>query len=156
MSFQSTDTANLFTTLSRALSFGPSLQWNIFNAGSVRNNITVQNERQQQSLLNYEKSVLTALEDVENGMVAYASELDRREKIQKAVSVSRESVRLAESMYKDGLTDFSHILDAQRNLFTQEDQLADSDAEVTRNLVRLYKALEGGWEGSASSLGSTE
>ncbi len=156
LTFQSTDSANLFTVLSRALSFGPSLQWNIFSAGSVRNNITVQNERQKQALLNYEKSILTALEDVENGMVAYARELDRRENMRKAVSASSESVRFAESMYKDGLIDFSRVLDAQRNLFTQEDQLADSDAEVTRNLIRLYKALGGGWESSANSMESVE
>ena len=156
LSFQSTDSANLFTALSRALSFGPSVQWNIFSAGSVRNNITVQNERQKQALLNYEKSVLTALEDVENAMVAYARELDRHENIQKAVSASGESVRFSESMYKDGLTDFSRVLDAQRALFTLEDQLADSEAEITRNLIRLYKALGGGWVGVASSTGATK
>jgi len=152
LSFQATDSANLFTTLSRALSFGPSLQWNIFSGGSIRNNITVQNERQKQALLRYEKSILTALEEVENGMVAYARELDRRENMLTAAVASRESVRLAESMYKDGLTDFSRVLDAQRNLFTHEDQLADSDAEVTRNLIRLYKALGGGWKDSTESM----
>ena len=49
-------------------------------------------------------------------------------------------------MSKDGLTDFSRVLDAQRNLFSQEDQLADSAAEITRNLIRLYKALGVGWQ----------
>ena len=107
-------------------------------------------------MLEYEKSILTALEDVENAMVAYARELDRLESLKKAVSASTESVHFAESMYKDGLTDFSRVLDAQRNLFTQEDQLADSDAEITRNLIRLYKALGGGWDNSAKSMGSTE
>ena len=156
LSFHSTDSANLFTSMSRLLSFGPSLQWNIFDAGSVRNNIIVQNERQKQALLEYEKSVLTALEEVENAMVAYARELDRLENLKKAVSAATESVHFSESMYKDGLTDFSRVLDAQRNLFTQEDQLADSDAEITRNLIRLYKALGGGWDNSAKSMGPSE
>ncbi len=146
LSFQATEASNLFTTLSRTLSLGPSFQWNIFNSGSVRNNITVQNERQKQALLSYEQSVLTALEEVENALVAYARELDRNQSLRRAVAASRESVRLAETMYKDGLRDFSHVLNTQQGLFSQEDQLAESDAEITGNLIRLYKALGGGWE----------
>lgn len=145
LSFQATDTADLFTSMSRAVSFGPAFQWNIFNAGSVRSNITVQNERQRQALFNYEKSVLRALEEVENAMVSYARELDRRRELQRAVAASRQSVRLARTMYMDGLRDFSHVLDSQRNLFLQEDQLAESHAAVTAHLIRLYKALGGGW-----------
>lgn len=150
LSFQATDTADLFTSMSRAGSFGPAFQWNIFNAGSVRSNITVQNERQRQALLNYEKSVLLALEEVENAMVSYARELDRRRELQRAVVASRQSVRLARVMYMDGLRDFSHVLDSQRNLFLQEDQLAESHAAVTAHLIRLYKALGGGWAGRAA------
>ncbi len=146
LSFQATDTSNFFSTLSRTLGLGPSFQWNIFNAGSVRNNITVNNERQKQALLRYEKSVLTALEEVENAMFAYARELNRNQSLQQAVTASKEAVRLAKSMYKDGLRDFSHVLNSQKNLFSQEDQLAESDAEITGNLIRLYKALGGGWE----------
>ncbi|MCI5165369.1 MAG: efflux transporter outer membrane subunit, partial [Candidatus Electrothrix sp. GM3_4] len=145
LSFQATDASNLFSTLSRSLSFGPSFQWNIFNAGSVRNNITVQNERQKQALLDYEKSVLISIEEVENGMVAYAQELDRNQSLRQAVAASKEAVRLAESMYKDGLRDFNHVLTAQKSLFSQEDQLAESDAAISGNLIRLYKALGGGW-----------
>jgi NodT family efflux transporter outer membrane factor (OMF) lipoprotein len=145
LSFQATETSDLFTTLARSLSLGPAFQWNIFSRGSERNIITVQNERQKQALLNYEKSVLTALEETENALVAYARELDRGQELQRAVTASQKAVRLAESMYKDGLRDFSHVLDAQRSLFAQEDQLAASNADVTGNLIRLYKALGGGW-----------
>ncbi len=145
LSFQATQASNLFSTLSRVLSLGPVFQWNIFNAGSVRNNIMVHNERQKQALLHYEKSVLTALEEVENSLVSYARELDRREHLKEAVAASKETVFLAESMYRVGLEDFSHVLDAQRRLFSQEDQLTTSTAEVTGNLIRLYKALGGGW-----------
>jgi NodT family efflux transporter outer membrane factor (OMF) lipoprotein len=150
LSFSSTDTSNLFTALSRAMSVGPSFSWNIFNAGSVRNNIEVQNERQKQALLAYEKSVLTALEDVENAIVSYARELDRREELKKAVTASLEAVDLAGDLYRSGLRDFNYVLDTQRTLFTQQDNLATSDAEVTSNLIRLYKAIGGGWDVSAS------
>jgi outer membrane protein TolC len=131
--------------MSRLLSIGPALQWNIFNAGSVRSNIKVQSERQNQALIEYEQSILQALEDVENAMVDYARELDRRESLKQAVEAGRKSVNLAESLYKDGLRDFIYVLDAQRALFAAEDSLSVSSAEVTANLIRLYKALGGGW-----------
>jgi NodT family efflux transporter outer membrane factor (OMF) lipoprotein len=146
LSFSATDTTNLFSALSRSLSIGPSFSWNIFNAGSVRNNIEVQNERQQQALLAYEKSVLTALMDVENAIVSYARELDRREELRKAVDASLEAVEIAGELYRGGLRDFNYVLDTQRSLFTQQDNLAASDAEVTSNLIRLYKAVGGGWD----------
>lgn len=148
LSFSSTDTTNLFTALSRAMSVGPSFSWNIFNAGSVRNNIAVQNERQQQALLAYEKSVLTALEEVENAIVSYARELDRRVELKRAVTASLEAVALAGDLYRSGLRDFNYVLDTQRTLFNQQDNLAASDAEVTSNLIRLYKAIGGGWDAS--------
>ena len=121
-------------------------KWNIFNAGSVRNNIKVQNERQQQALLTYEKSVLTALEDVENSIVSYARELDRRQQLENAVGASLEAVDLAKELYQGGLRDFNYVLDTQRALFVQQDSLAASNAEVTSNLIRLYKAIGGGWD----------
>lgn len=148
LSFSATDTTNLFTALSRALSVGPSFKWNVFNAGSVRNNIKVQNERQQQVLLAYEKAVLTALEDVENAIVAYARELDRREELKNAVAASLEAVTMARELYRGGLRDFNYVLDTQRSLFVQQDRLAASDAEVTSNLIRIYKAIGGGWDTS--------
>ena len=146
LTFQSSKATNLFSTFSRILGVGPAFQWNIFNAGSVRSNIKVQNERQKQALLAYEKAVLTALEDVENAITAYARELDRRESLRQAADASRKSVELAQGLYKDGLRDFIHVLDAQRSLFSQEDQLATSNANVTSNLIRLYKGLGGGWK----------
>jgi len=145
LQFAATDTSSLFGSMSRLSNIGPAFQWNIFNAGSVRSNINVQNERQKQALIKYEQTILQALEEVENAMVAYARELDRQESLKQAVTATRKSANLAESLYKDGLKDFIYVLDAQRALFAAEDQLAVSSAEVAANLVRLYKALGGGW-----------
>jgi len=131
--------------MSRLLNIAPAFQWSIFNAGSVRSNIEVQSERQNQALIEYEQTILQALEDVENAMVGYARELDRRESLKQTVEAARKSADLAESLYKDGLRDFIYVLDAQRALFAAEDSLAVSSAEITANLIRLYKALGGGW-----------
>lgn len=145
LQFSAANASNLFDSMSRLLNIGPAFQWNIFNAGSVRSNIKVQSERQNQALNKYEQTILQALEDVENAMVAYARELDRQESLKQAVTSGRKSADLAESLYKDGLRNFIYVLDTQRALFTAEDNLSVSSAEVTANLIRLYKALGGGW-----------
>jgi outer membrane protein TolC len=69
-------------------------------------------------------------------------------RLKEAVAAQRQSADTAESLYKDGLKDFLYVLDAQRTLFSAEDRLAESRAEVTANLIRLYKALGGGWSES--------
>jgi NodT family efflux transporter outer membrane factor (OMF) lipoprotein len=145
LQFAAADMPRLFDSTSRLSNIGPAFQWNIFNTASVRSNIKVQNERQKQALIAYEQTILQALEEVENAMVAYARELDRQAALKQAVAATRKSAHLAESLYKDGLKDFISVLDAQRSLFAVEDQSTISSAEVSANLIRLYKALGGGW-----------
>jgi outer membrane protein TolC len=86
---------------------------------------------------------------VENAIISYARELDRREELKKAVAASLEAVDMAGGLYRSGLRDFNYVLDTQRTLFNQQDNLAASDAEVTSNLIRLYKAIGGGWDASS-------
>jgi NodT family efflux transporter outer membrane factor (OMF) lipoprotein len=131
---------------SRFYSVGPSVSWPIFDAGRIRQNIKVQNARQEQAAVTYEKSVLTALEDVENALIAHAKECQRRASLTRAVEANRRSVDMAKQLYHQGLTDFLNVLDAQRALFASEDQLAQSDRTISMNLVALYKSLGGGWE----------
>jgi NodT family efflux transporter outer membrane factor (OMF) lipoprotein len=145
LQFGTNDAAKLFDDASRTSGIGPAFSWNIFSAGSVRNNIRVQNERQRQALLHYEQTVLLALEETENAMTALASEQERRRTLAEAVASARRAAALAESLYLDGLRDFLHVLDTQRVLFAAEDQFVLSKAAIASDLVRLYKALGGGW-----------
>jgi NodT family efflux transporter outer membrane factor (OMF) lipoprotein len=131
---------------SRFWSIGPSMSWNIFDAGAIRQNIKVQTERQRQALSSYESAVLTALEEVENALTAYAKEQNRYEFLDKAVIAAKRTEFLATDQYKAGLVDFYNVLDAQRALLELQDQLTQSKGEITANLARLYKALGGGWE----------
>ena len=156
LQFGAADVANLFDDASRSVGIGPTFSWNIFSAGSVRNNIRVQDERQVQALLHYEQTVLLALEETENAMVAHARGQERRRKLAKAVAAAQRAADLAESLYLDGLKDFLNVLDTQRVLFTAEDQLVLSTAEVAADLVRLYKALGGGWSEPAGTLNEIE
>ena len=144
--FQASPVGSLFDTDSFAYSVGPSVRWNVFDGGRIRGNIKVQDARQAQALTTYEKTVLVALEDVENSLVAYARELVRRVSLRSATESASRAVELANERYVKGLTDFQNVLDGQRTLFALQDELALSDRTVTRSVVSLYKALGGGWE----------
>ena len=133
-----------------AYSFGPSFKWNIFDGGRVRSNIRIEDALTEQALIGYEQTILLALEDVENAMAAYANETDRREALSRAVVAAKKSVALVVTLYKIGLTDFQNVLDMQRSLFAQQDKLAESEGLVTQNLIRLYRALGGGWRAEAA------
>jgi NodT family efflux transporter outer membrane factor (OMF) lipoprotein len=145
-SFQSTDLKSLANWGSRNWSFGPSVDWQIFNAGRVFSNIEVQNALTEQATLAYMKVVLTALQDVENAMVAYTFEREHYKALSEAVAANRKAVAYATELYADGLTDFLSVLDAQRSLFASEDALSVSNTSLSTDLVAIYKALGGGWD----------
>jgi NodT family efflux transporter outer membrane factor (OMF) lipoprotein len=136
---------NLFSSGSRTNSTGATITWPLFDAGAIRKNIEVQSTLQEQALIRYETAVLTALEEVENALVAYAEEQRRRQSLAEATEAARRAVELAEQQYSSGLIEFGNVLIAQRSLLSLQDQLAISEGAVTSDLIALYKALGGGW-----------
>ena len=125
---------------------GPAVKWPVFDSGRIASNIAVSDERLEQATLRYRAVVLTALEDVENALTAYAQEQIRRGNLANAVAEARRAVALAEQQHKDGLRDFLVVLDAQRTFYALQDQLVLSEQSLLVNLVSLYKALGGGWD----------
>lgn len=134
---------------SRTWAFGPAIRWNIFNAGRVKNNILVQNTRTSAAMEQYRQTILLALEDVEDALEAYYNEQARRQSLAAAVTANQKSVELATELYTKGLVDFLSVLEAQRSLFASQDFLAQSERAVAADLVALFKALGGGWEGQS-------
>jgi outer membrane protein, multidrug efflux system len=129
-----------------ATSSGSSLlAWRVFDAGTIRQNIEIQSALQEQSLIAYESAVLGALEEAENAILAYVQEQRRRQSLSEAARSAQAAAELAGMKYRAGLTDFTTVLDAERSLLGFRDQLAQSDGAVVTNLVKLYKALGGGW-----------
>lgn len=143
--FEAEKISDLGNWSSRTFSIVPAVRWNIFDGNRIRSNIIVQEARTDQLRLLYEQTVLNALEEVEGAMVAYLQERERAAALVRSVTASRKSVELVNTLYKNGLVDFQNVLDMQRSLAAQEDQLATSEGQVTQNLVRVYKALGGGW-----------
>jgi outer membrane protein, multidrug efflux system len=140
---------SLFSSATKTVTGGSLITWPIFRGGAIRQNIEVQSALQEQALIQYEATVLSALEEVENVLVAYAEEQNRRDDLQEAAQAAQKAVELTGYKYQSGLTDFNNVLEAQRSLLTFQDQLAQSNGTVTSNLVRLYKALGGGWASMA-------
>jgi len=130
----------------RSWSFGPSFTWPIFDAGRIWSNIEVQNALQAQALTTYRQTVLTALQDVENALVAYSQEQQRGSALADAVAANQKALALAIQQYQGGQTDFLRVLDAERSLYGSQDALVLSTRDVATDLVALYKSLGGGWE----------
>jgi len=94
----------------------------------------------------YQQTILAALQEVENALIASEKERERREMVKDAVSANQRALALATQLYTEGQTDFLYVLLAQRSLYTSQDAMVQSTGTVSTNLVSLYKALGGGWE----------
>lgn len=142
----SVDSSDLFNGWSRYWSIGPSVTWPVFTAGRLRAQVAVQNAREEQAAIRYEQTVLSALKDVEDALIAYSKEQATRESLIQAVKANRQASDIANELYSRGLVDFLNVLVTQRAQYNTEDALAQSAQRVSSNLVALYKALGGGWE----------
>jgi len=122
-----------------------SLSMPLFRGGALRQAVKAQDALVDAALANYEATVLAAYEEVENALDAWTNEQHRRGFLLDAVAGARSATTLARMEYEAGLVDFQTVITVDRQLISLEDSLAVSDGEVTSNLIRLYKALGGGW-----------
>ncbi len=151
----SASAGDLFSSDSIRYVVGPTFSWPIFNYGRLRNNVRVQDARFQQAALNYQNTVLEAAREVEDALAAYLRSQTRVGYLTDSVGDARRSVELALVQYRQGSTNYQRVLDTQRFLVRQEDQLAGTKGDVALNLVATYKALGGGWE-TEQSEGETQ
>jgi NodT family efflux transporter outer membrane factor (OMF) lipoprotein len=137
--------SDLFKKDSMSDSFGPRITWKILNFQSIRNNIEVQNAKQEQTLLQYETTILNALEEVENAFTAYAQEQFRRQSIVESCNNAKEIYDLTLLQFNSGLIEYQVVLDSQKTLFSYQTQLGQSDGNLALCFIKIYKALGGGW-----------
>lgn len=136
--------------------FGPGLRWNLFDGNRIRNTIKIEEATTRQLLAAWENTVLLAVEEVENALVSYEQLQLQQQSLTQAVTATRRSMELVETLYKSGLTDFQNVLDTQRSLRTQQDFLAASQGAQLQSLIRIYKSFGGGWQAGTASAGSDE
>lgn len=130
---------------SRYYSISPGIDWPVLNWAALRAEVRVQNEAEEQAFLAYRTAVAQALEEVENALVQYEMDRERRSALAAAVAASRRELTVARQSYANGLADITRTLDAERAVLQSEDTLAQCDAALRTDLIALYKALGGGW-----------
>ncbi len=138
-----------FGTSALAASVGPSVSWSAFDMNRVRAQIDQADARAQRSLMVYEKTVLEALEELQTAVSDFSKEEERRGYLQRAARSSKESATLARARYEAGVDTFLDVLNAEATLLEAEDLLAQSEVNAALDLISVYKALGGGWQGKS-------
>jgi outer membrane protein TolC len=126
--------------------------WPVFKGGEIHANIRIKEEEQKQAYYAYQKAVLAAIQDAEDSLVRYTTEQRRYLVLKNAEDSDASSANLAVQQYRAGLVTYINVLTAQSNMLSVRDQLAQSNAALATDLVAVYKALGGGWQGAGSSL----
>ncbi len=143
---QSASIDDLWAWRSRAFNIGPAVTFPIFEAGRLRAAVNVTTAQQEQAMISYQQSVQSAIEEVRDELITFSTERTRQASLAQAVKADEEAVELSNQLYGQGLVDFLSVLDSQRDLYTAQDELAQSDEQLAASLIALYKALGGGWE----------
>ena len=134
---------------SRAWSVAPSISWAGLNVQRMRSGVKASEARADEAKANYQRTVLGALEDVDNALVGYNQQRVRVQKLDEQATQSTRAAELARIRYEAGATDYLELLDAQRTQLSAEDQLAEAEAGINLQAIALYKALGGGWQACA-------
>ena len=144
--FDSLHLQNLWERSSLQYTVGPTLTLPIFAGGRLKSTLELRKAQQIEAAIAYRKTVLQAWHEVVNAMVSYRLERERRGSLQAQTQHARQALSLARDRYKEGVTDFLTVLDAERTLLEASQQHATSTTNVSLDMVQLFKALGGGWE----------
>ena len=125
---------------------GPSFQWNLLNYGRILNNVHLQDAKFQELVLAYQNAVLTADQEVENGLVTFLRAQERTKSQAASVDDAEKAVKLALAQYKAGTVDFTRVTQVEQTLVQQQDTLMQALGEIATGLIQVYKALGGGWQ----------
>jgi multidrug efflux system outer membrane protein len=121
----------------------------VFNAGRTRGNVRLAEAIHREALVNYQRVIYTAFRDVSDGLAAYAKTSEQRTQQERLVEALGAASQLARQRYQGGIDSYLPVLDAQRNLFQGELELARLRQQQLASVVLLYRALGGGWSPSS-------
>jgi outer membrane protein TolC len=144
--YESIGADDFLSSASRVWSIGPGISWPIFSAGRIRAQINAEEAGAEAAALEYEKTVLLALEDAESAFTQYGRELETRNQLKQAVATRNNNLELSRKRYESGLDSLINLIDTEREALTSQEELVASETQTLVKLVRLYKSLGGGWE----------
>ena len=127
-------------------SAGPAGYWPLLDFGRLDALIDVQELQAHELFVTYKKTILLAVEEVDEAVKEFRAQQQRLRELSIALEQAKRAVALATERYERGLTDFLNVLDAERQEFTIEDQNAIAQEAAVLQYIALYKALGGGWE----------
>ena len=126
-------------------SIAPSMTWNLFNGGRNLQEERLQRAQLDESINQFNQTVLTAVQEVDNAMSAYKNSIKQIVACKEMLYQGKEAFNLSLDLYKQGLTPFQNVLDAQRSMLTYENTLVKAKGYSLVCLVQMYQALGGGW-----------
>ncbi|HEY1619201.1 MAG TPA: efflux transporter outer membrane subunit, partial [Streptosporangiaceae bacterium] len=142
----STALKTLLEWSSRQYSIAGAVNWPLLNGGKTRADIGVAKEQYAQALAAYRNAVLVALRDVEDALSRCAADQAQGQSLDRALQSARNAETIARQEYAVGLVDYSDVLNGQAAVLTAEDQIAQNDAALSKDVASLYKAVGGGWD----------
>jgi NodT family efflux transporter outer membrane factor (OMF) lipoprotein len=125
---------------------GPSIQWNILNYGRILNNVRAQDARFQQAIYSYQKTVLTAGREAEDGMIEFLTAKRRALQLTDSARNAETAVEVVEDLIKLKNFDVNRIFVTTNFLTQQQDKLAQARGDIALGLIQVYRALGGGWQ----------
>ena len=150
ISLGATDPSSLFQSDSLAFSLGPAFRWNILNFGRIQDNIEIHESRLRQTVFGYRQTILEAVQEVEDAIVKHDGFERQLSSLQKASEADRVAVELSLERYRVGKANFQRVLDAQLQYLQDSRDQAAAQANANIQLIRLYRAIGGGWPQSGA------
>jgi NodT family efflux transporter outer membrane factor (OMF) lipoprotein len=135
----------LFHEKSLTYELAPTLSWTLFNGGKSLSAVGMARVEMREALEQFNQTVLTAMQEADNAICAYSNSVREMVAMREVCVHGRESLALSLELYKQGLSPFQNVLDAQRSLLSYESELVQSHGSSLVQLIALYKALGGGW-----------
>jgi NodT family efflux transporter outer membrane factor (OMF) lipoprotein len=128
-------------------SFGPAAVWPLLDFGALDAEVDIAQLAAHASLVNYRKTILSAVQEVDTALDSYTAQQDRLKNLGEAMLAAQRAVDLATERYNRGLTDFLNVVDAERQFYDLQEQYAAAQVAQGEQFVQLYKSLGGGWQG---------
>ena len=139
------DLNDLVKSKSMTYEIAPSLSWTIFSGGQLINATRLAKAQLDESINQFNQTVLTAVQETDNAMNSYRNSIKQIVALREVRNQGVETLKLSLELYKQGLSPFQNVLDAQRSLLSYENQLVQAQGSSLLQLINLYKALGGGW-----------
>jgi NodT family efflux transporter outer membrane factor (OMF) lipoprotein len=156
LGYEAKNLSHLFASKSFRGDIGPSFQWNILNYGRILNNVRFQDFRTQELVGAYQQKVLTAAQEVEDGISEYLSAREEIPHLAESVKAVQESVDIVNRQYKEGAVIYTAVFVAEQFLVQQQDLLAAAQGRAAQGLIQIYRAVGGGWEYRLTEEGTPE